>query len=487
MKTKLFAHQRDALRASEGREYFGFFMDMGTGKSLCTLAEAERLYAAGKIDAMLVIAPKGVHTNWVRREIPTHWEGDVITGVWKSGAGARHMKDLQRLLKPRELGDVVPMRVLSMNIDAVSTKAGYDFALKFLRCTKAMIVLDESSRIKNPNAVRTEQLMLLRPHARCVRILSGTPLTNAPMDVFAQFEFMESGLLGTTSYRAFVAEYAVLLDSNSHTYRNMVAKNPRVAHAQIVAKDELGRPMYRNLEKLKTLIQRHSFRVTKEQCLDLPEKVYTTLPFEISPAQRRAYERLQEDLQIELEDGEVLTVDALGRLMKLQQVTSGFVMVPGRDEPEYVSEDNPRLKALVDYVEDVHGKFIVWARFREELRAVAAALREAGIECVEYHGGVNDADRDAAIDSIQHGTARAFVGNAQSGGIGLTLTAAETVIYFSNDFNYETRKQSEDRAHRIGTKSNVLYVDLVAQDTIDEGIARSLQRKEKLAKKVLGD
>lgn len=487
MKNKPMQHQRDALRASEGREYFGYLMDMGTGKTFTTLADTERLYAEGKIDALFVIAPKGVHTNWVRREIPAHWDMEVIAGVWKSGAGARHMKELERLLRPRESGAVVPMRVLSMNIDAAATKAGYDFALKFLRCTRAMFVLDESSRIKNPKAVRTEQLMKLRQHARYVRILSGTPLTNAPTDIFSQFEFMEPGLLGTTSYRAFVAEYAVLLDSNSHVYRNMVAKNPRVAHAQIVAKDELGRPMYRNLEKLKALIQRHSFRVTKAQCLDLPEKIYTTLPFEISPAQRRAYEKLQEDLQIELADGEVLTVDALGRLMKLQQVTSGFVMVPGRDEPEYVSEDNPRLKALIDYVEDVDGKFIVWARFREELRAVAEALRAEGVECVEYHGGVNDADRDAAIDAIQTGTARAFVGNAQSGGIGLTLTAAETVIYYSNDFNYETRKQSEDRAHRIGTKKNVVYVDLVAQDTIDEAIARNLQRKENLAKKVLGD
>lgn len=487
MKNSPMQHQRDALRASEGREYFGFLMDMGTGKTYTTLAEAERLYAAGKIDALFVVAPKGVHTNWVRREIPAHWDLEVITGVWKSGAGVRHMKELDRLLKPRQTGEVVPMRVLSMNIDAVNTKAGYDFALKFLRCTRAMIALDESSRIKNPKAVRTEQLMRLRPHAHCVRILSGTPLTNAPMDVFAQFEFMQSGLLGTTSYRAFVAEYAHLLDSNSQAFRNMVAKNPRAAHAQVVAKDELGRPMYRNLDKLKALIQAHSFRVTKEQCLDLPAKVYTQLPFEISPAQRRAYDRLQEDLQVELADGEVLTVDVLGRLMKLQQVTSGFVMVPGRSEPEYVTEDNPRLKALVDYVEDIPGKFIVWARFREELRAVAAALRAEGIECVEYHGGVNDADRDAAIDALQTGTARAFIGNAQSGGIGLTLTAAETVIYYSNDFNYETRKQSEDRAHRIGTKNKVFYVDMVAQDTIDEAIARNLQRKENLAKIVLGD
>jgi SNF2 family DNA or RNA helicase len=141
----------------------------------------------------------------------------------------------------------------------------------------------------------------------------------------------------------------------------------------------------------------------------------------------------------------------------------------------------------VDYVTDVEGKIIVWARFKEELRAIAQALTDAGMRVVEYHGDVNDRNREIAVDTFQHGDADVFVGQPQSGGIGLTLTAAETVIYYSNDYNSETRKQSEDRAHRIGTKRNVVYVDLIASDTIDENIVVSLQRKSDLAAAVLGD
>jgi SNF2 family DNA or RNA helicase len=184
---------------------------------------------------------------------------------------------------------------------------------------------------------------------------------------------------------------------------------------------------------------------------------------------------------------EVVTVKALAALVKLQQITSGFTIPPGGGDPVYVSEKNPRLAALLDLAEDLNGQFIVWARFREELFTVAAALRKAGLRVVEYHGGVNTADREIAVDSFQAGEADVFVGQPQSGGIGLTLTRAESVIYYSNDFNLETRLQSEDRAHRIGTRHNVVYIDLIAADTIDESIARALQRKSDVAANVLGD
>lgn len=219
----------------------------------------------------------------------------------------------------------------------------------------------------------------------------------------------------------------------------------------------------------------------------MPEKIYKQHPFEMTAEQSRAYEMLSEQLRVRLEDGEEAVVSALASLVKLQQITSGFVIPPGGGDPIYVGEKSPRLAALVELVEDLNGQFIVWARFREELSHIAAALRKAGLRVAEYHGGVNAADREAAVDGFQRGEIDVFVGQPQSGGIGLTLTRAETVIYYSNDFNLETRLQSEDRAHRIGTKHHVVYIDLVAQDTIDEGIARALQRKTDVAANVLGD
>lgn len=486
MKTKGMAHQLEALRRMQGRVAYALFMEQGTGKTWTLLADAERNYAAGLIDAVLVFAPKGVHTNWVRREIPAHLGVEAITRLWRSGMGKRERAKLDDLLRPREVGEVPPLRVLAMNFDALMSKDALAFARSFLRATSAMVIVDESGRIKNPSAERTQRLMLLRDLAKLRRIATGTPVTNAPMDVFSQMEFLEEGLLGTTSYRAFVAEYAELMDKDHPMLKRMIEDNPRMGRAQIVARNPDGSPRWRNLDKLQGLLTPHSYRVLKRDCLELPDKIYKTVYFELSPAQRTAYELMKENLRIKLEDGSLQPVAALAALVKLQQITSGFVIKP-EGGVLYVDERNPRLEALCDALEDVDGSVLVWARFKEEIAAISAALRKAGRRVVEYHGGVKVKDREAAVDAIQSGKADVFVGNAQAGGIGLTLTAAETTVYFSNDWNLATRLQSEDRNHRIGTRNNVVYIDLAASDTIDESIARALQRKEGMAAAILGD
>lgn len=517
MKTTGMKHQLEALRLMNGKEYFGLFMEQGTGKTWTFLADAERAYAAGLIDALLIIAPKGVHTNWIRREIPIHLEVPYIAKAWRSGAGKREMKAMEDLLKPREEGEVAPLRILSVNIDALSTKAGHAFVERFLLATKALGIIDESSRIKTPSSKRTEIVLGLKRQMVMRRIGTGTPVTKAPGDVFSQFEFMKSGLLGTSSYRAFVAEYADLLpmaetaeilrkferggtvtaaelqivNSIDWGTKRRMKETPRMAHAQIVRRDADGNQIWRNLDRLKALIQPHTFRVLKKDCLDLPAKIFKNFYFDLEPAQQAAYDMMYEQHRFILEDGDEESVAALSARMKLQQITSGFIMKPDRSGCLYVGEHtpstNPRLAALMGIVEDLEGKVIVWARFKEELRAVAVALRASGRVVVEYHGEVNDADREFAVDNFQNGAATVFVGQAQSGGIGLTLTAAETVIYYSNDDNLETRLQSEDRAHRIGTKKNVVYFDLVATGTVDEIISAGLRRKAKLAAEILGD
>jgi SNF2 family DNA or RNA helicase len=528
------AHQLEGLRRSNGRAFYAYFMEQGTGKTWTTLADAERAYASGMIDAMLVFAPKGVHTNWVRREIPMHFDAPCIARAWRTGVGKKEFKYIEEVMTPRKHGEAVVMRILAMNIDSVNTKNGFDFAERFLNATKAMIVVDESRRIGNMQAMRTKQLFKLRRKAAAVRILSGTPITQGPTDLFSQFEFMKSGLLGTTSYRAFFSEYAELTDiqgaidkqnqlaeakkivdalecgdlSSSESlqcYQLAVArvdvlkanmtrddykvlamhkKNPRIAFAQIPEKDSSGNTKWRNLDRLQKLIEPHSYRVLKKDCLDLPPKVYKNVYFDMLPKQREAYELMAEEARIQLDDGDILSVHELAALVKMQQITSGFVKLPSGDI-QYVAENNPRLETLLDVIEDIDGKIIIWARFREEIAAIVKALRDVGRKVVEYHGGIKPADREIAVDSLQKGDAGIFVGQAQSGGIGLTLTAAETTIYFSNDFNNETRLQSEDRNHRMGTINHIRYIDLVATDSIDEKIASALQRKSQVASIVL--
>jgi len=449
------------------------------------LADAERLYGAGKIDAMFIVAPNGVHTNWVLREIPTHLEVPHVAAAYSSGGGKKAQQRIERLFRPREPGEPPPMRILSMNIDAVNTKDGFALAQRFLNATRAAFIVDESSVIKNPDALRTKQLLRLRTAAVVRRIGDGTPLTKAPLDVFSQMEFLEEGLLGTTSHRAFTAEYADLHSNDDRLMRNMISKNPRAAYAQVVRRNPDGTPRWRNLDKLQRLLAPHSFRVLKKECLDLPEKIYEDVFFELTPKQRAAYDTLEKHLRIEL-DGEVNVVVKLAAMVKLQQITSGFVNVNG-EVRLLPPEDNPRMKVLLSTLERVHGKVIVWARFVEEIQQIAAALTAAGRRVVTYYGETSKADREAAIDALQHGDAEIFVGNPQAAGVGLTLTAAETTVYYSNDFNLRTRLQSEDRNHRIGTKNAIVYIDLVAVDTQDAAIARSLQRKEDLARVVLGD
>jgi SNF2 family DNA or RNA helicase len=409
------------------------------------------------------------------------------SGVWIGlallGTGWLAME----LFTARPRGGITPLRVLSMNIDAIVSDKAFKFAVRFLNATRAMIAVDESTRIKNPKSARFERAHQLRQLAEYARIMSGRPNPQSPLDFFGQMEFMRAGLLGTSSYRAFVAEYAVLVDMESHEMKRVVARNPRAAFAQIVSKDEeTGAPRYRNLEKLQALIAPHTFRVLKKDCLDLPDKVYQQVFFELAPAQRKAYALMDEEKRLLL-DGNETPVRRLGAMTKLQQITSGFVLLDGEVLRPPQLKENPRLDALMELIEDDDAPVIVWARFREELRVIAEALRAAGRRVVEYHGGVSTKDRDAAVDAFQSGEVDAFVGQPQAGGIGLTLTRAEWTVYYSNDFNLETRLQSEDRNHRIGTKKSIRYIDLVARATLDEAITRSLQRKERLSAALLGD
>jgi len=471
------AHQTEALKRLEGKRWFGLFCEQGTGKTWMALADAERAYAAGKINALLIVAPKGVHTNWTRREIPEHVEAPTKVAAYLAGSKSAQ-KSIEAL--HREGGD--KLRVLSINIDALNTDTGFKTSVKFLERHRAIMVVDESHRIKTPNTGVTRRTLALGRRAVARRIATGTPLTNMPSDLYSQFEFLRPGLLGFDSYRAFVAQFAEILPDDHHMMRHIMKSSK--FKPQLIARDRDGEPRWRNLDQLRELLEPHVYRVLKRDCLDLPEKIYQTRFFELSARQQEVYRRLERRLIIEHGD-DLLAVHALAARTKLQQITSGFVNVEG--EPFYVAKDNPRLALLREIVQDQQGQFIIWARFTEELTSIKLLMDQLDIPSVEYRGEISARDREAAVDDFQSGKATAFIGQPQSGGLGLTLTAAKTVIYYSNDFNYGTRTQSEDRAHRKGTMSHVVYIDLVATDTIDEAIARNLQRKGRVAAQVLGD
>jgi len=256
---------------------------------------------------------------------------------------------------------------------------------------------------------------------------------------------------------------------------------------QIVEKDDSGRPKYRNLDKLSSLIAPHSFRVLKSECLDLPEKIYKTLTFELTPTQKEVYKKAEEECRLVFENQET-PFTQLVAVTKLAQITSGYYIHPLAEEPVRIDGENPKLELLVERVKKIvedGEKLIVWARYRVEIEDIVLALEKAGIPCVEYHGGIGKADRTDAIDRFQEGDAKVFVGNQQAGGTGITLVAAGYVIYYSNDFSLRNRLQSEDRAHRIGQKKNVVYINLVGEKTIDEAVVGALMNKKDVADTII--
>jgi len=480
MLTKGMSHQLVGLERMAGCPmYYALACEQGTGKTWMLLADAERQFKDELIDTVLVIAPKGVHSNWPRREIPKHLEVAYIANWWVPEQTIKSKK-VQALMLERSDS----LRIFAMNIDSLNTERGYSYAAKFLKAGRCMMIVDESTRIKSPSAGRSKKTVKLGTLARSRRIASGTIMPNGPQDIFNQAKFLSPNLplLGTSSFRAFVSEYTELLPENSPLYKAILEKTRGFERPQITAKDSKGRPKYKNLDKLAKLMSSWTYRVKKADCLDLPDKIYKIVGFDLPPAQRKTYDFMRDNLRIELE-GNLHIFDKLVVKSKLRQAVSCFIMVDG--EPTVLADKNPRMDLLKELIEDTDGKIIIWASFRAEIAAIADHLLRSNISFVQYHGGVNSKDRENAVDSFQEGEARIFVGNPQAGGIGLTLTAANTVIYYSNDYNLETRLQSEDRAHRIGTTNNVLYIDIVANDTIDEVVAAALQSKADVQESVM--
>lgn len=477
MKTAPMSHQIEGRRRlAASPQYFALGAEQGTGKTWMLLDDAERQFAAGRITGVLVIAPNGVHDNWVEKEIPEHLEVPHRVRAWRSGAGKRATEYMRRVLATPE-GELA---ILSMSIDGLMVKAGRALAEEFVRRFRVMMIVDESHMIKNPTAKRSRATVLVGEQAVSRRISSGTLVADTPTDLFQQYEFLRSGLLDTTSFRTFVATYAQLLPRDSSAVQEALRKSHGRGDPQIVAKDATGRPIYRNLLRLKALIAPHTYRVLKSECLDLPPKIYQVRHFQLEPKQQTAYDRLATARQFELRDGSVEVFKRLAILTKLQQCTSGYVIVDGAPQP-ILDRDGPRIRALLATLADYPGPAIIWARYTQEVTHIIEALESAGKKVVEYYGATPRGDRMENVRAFQSGAADYFVANAQAAGRGLTLNRAETVVYYSNNFSLELRTQSEDRAHRIGTKYPVVYIDLIARGTIDHAIANALQRKKEVA------
>ena len=519
-KTEPYERQRYALERSASAEAYALLMQMRTGKTKVIIDTGTHLYGQGKIDAVVVVAPKGVHRNWVTEEIPKHAPDEVqpLPVAWAGNNRKRDREQWERLFDPGREG----LRYATMNYDAVITSKGKAELKRLLTTFRCLLVLDESHRIKTPGAQRTKTLLGAAKYAPYRRILTGTAVTNAgPLDLYTQFKFLDPYILGHSTFTSFRAQYAVtevkLTGTGYGKLRSHHQRKGTQPPSMPTAQDcrsaglRMGRDFfevvtgYENIAELQRRIAPHAVIVRRDECEDMPTVVKQRLEVELAPEQRRIYRDMLEQSIAELAppaDIDGLTLDeqiaamlaggdkakaanALTKLLRLAQVLGGHI--PDEDGTVHAIPSN-RLKTVMDRLQDIDGKVIIWSRFRPELAELETAIaKEYGEEAVvAYHGGVSDDAREVAKTRFQNDdTCRYFVGNPKSGGTGLPLYAADTMIYYSCEPSAETRWQSEERASVSG-KHKVLVLDVVAPGTVDEKVLTGLAENKQTADDVLG-
>jgi SNF2 family DNA or RNA helicase len=357
-----------------------------------------------------------------------------------------------------------------MNVEAFSSKKGVDFAKKFLSCHNTIIGIDESTTIKNPMAKRTRAIIELGLKCKFKRILTGSPVTKSPLDLFSQCYFLSPFLLGHESFYTFKTRYAITKQVN--VSGRMI---------QLV----VG---YRNLPELSEKVKPFSYRVLKDDCLDLPKKTYMKRIVQLTDEQKRLYKTMKEKAIAFLNGKMVSTAAVITQLMRLHQITCGHFKSDDGDVQDVKSN---RLNELMDVLEEVEGKAVIWAHYRYDIKNIVETVSKKYGEnsVVTYYGDTSTEDRQLAIKKIQdpNSPVRFIVGTPQTGGYGITLTGASTMIYYSNGYDLEKRQQSEARIDRIGQEKPMTYIDIIAEGTVDDKIVQSLRKKVNIATEIMGE
>jgi SNF2 family DNA or RNA helicase len=343
------------------------------------------------------------------------------------------------------------------------------------------MIIDESHLIKTPGAKRTRTLIRLGHAAAFRRILTGTP--GNPLDLYAQFEFLNSRILNFSTYTAFKNYFAYMVELPGK-------EDKRGNPIKVVAVDKFGRKKYKNVDRLRKLIQPYSFRATKDECLDLPPKVYLQLPVELSKKQWCLYTALVTELVIEFKGRCITATMAIQRMLRLRQIIGGYLPDENGDGAA-IDKTNPRIEAMLNAFENFEDTYqvIVWACFKAEIEGIISALkvRFPADTCVRYTGEESSNEKERAKSAFQKGDARFFVSNPACGGVGLDLQNSFYSAFFTNSYSSIQRKQAEDRIHRIGQKHNCMYLDLYAEGTIDEHVINALRQKFEIEAELTGD
>lgn len=466
VKANLYKHQirgaNMALRAFGALDAktpgggFGELFEMGCGKTLTTIAVAGALYNLGKIDRVLVVAPTSVCSVWphdLNQFAAFPWEARVLLGDKK-----KRLKALNEL----ENWPFKALRIAVINYESTHRDGIFEALAAY---KPDLIVCDESQRIKNPSAAQSKALHKLGDAAPFRMILSGTPVQNNAVDLYSQYRFLDPAVYGANFY-AFKNRYCIMGGYGQH---------------QIVG--------YRNMDELVEKEHSVAYRVTKEECLDLPQQTFINRYVQFTDAEQAIYEQLRKSSFLELETGENVTATTiLTMYLRLMQLTGGFLTADESTRPKQVN--TAKLDALADivddYVVDAGKKLVIFARFRAEIAAIENLLRLRKIQYGSIYGDVPMEERGKIVEDFQtNPDTKVFVAQIQTAGLGITLHAASTAVFYSYDYNYANYAQALARIHRIGQRFPVTYIHLVVDGSIDEKILAALENKEDMAKTVV--
>lgn len=467
-KTKPREKQMEALNKVYDMESVALFMDMRTGKTkvIIDLASARRMQAT--VDRVLIICPLSIRKNWVR-EIELHAPFPVDAYLLDSSKP----KDFKRWMSVKH-----DFKWLIVGVESLAAGSAIKYVEEFvLSSYKLMTVVDESSKIKGHAAIRAKNCVKIGRHSAFRVVMTGTPISHGPMDLFMQFEFLDPDIIGIGDFYSFRKRYAIM-----GGYEDK----------QIIG--------YQNMEELMEMLEPFVFQVRKDEVFpDAPKKIYIRRETQLTEKQRAIYRQVKKEGIAEVDDQTMLVQNALEKMLRLQEIVGGTVSF--RNDPEVevatrkkytrrrIEGPNPKLSELMDVVQEYAGSTIVWCAFREEIAMVSEALRKeyGDDQVVELHGDVDEATRDYNVNvAFQGGKARFLVGNTATGGMGLTMHKAENEIYFSNSFNYTDREQSEERAFGPHKTNGTIIIDIIAEKTVDEHILEALTQKKDVSEYVRG-
>ena len=466
-KTEPRKYQRTGLDRAWGKEAFAFYMDMGTGKTKTSLDLMSAYYLDGKVERVLVVTKFSTRRNW-EAEIGIHCpvQSDI------------HVLDTGKPKAFEEWNAVVDkgLKFLIVGTESLAAGNAIKYATKFVNSALAVaMIVDEAHMIKTHSAVRSKNCVSLGKSARYKIVMTGTPVANGPMDVFMQFEFLDPNIIGIGDFYSFRNRYAIM---GGYEDRQVVG--------------------YQNMEELIELVSPFVYQVRKSEVLtELPPKIYEIRQVVLNDEQKRLYKEISKRDSAVSGDRGITIKTVLEKMLRLQEIAGGVITyernpdVHNRSKFDHdrIPGKNPKVEELLAITEENVCSTIVWCRFIEEIHMVTEALvaKYGPSSVVQVYGAIDENTRwENVSEKFQSGRARFMVGNAATGGVGLNMTAAELVVYYSNSFSFTDREQSEDRAHRIGQKKSVTYMDLVAEGTVDETVATALRSKKDVSEFVRG-